>query len=256
MKKHFCLKIGRAFGLVSVLLFSSCQTEEISETFVLEEEPEITAYAEETDPTLRVNNQVLFPVTAKLFGKSNLDWAINVAKASVALDCENVNKSQLLKLTDKVVTPYGNLTDASAEYTITMEQFVFLPPSFIFNLHGCPAEYEWEPAGGQSIEEFLSEFAKKNIDAIETLDVYFDGIKIDEINKYRLNTGLFYFTGNSDLTECYEPCITGEPQPGLVDGYFLMFKKMKIGKHTIFIKGDIPSFDFTFEITILLNVIK
>lgn len=46
MKNHFFLKIGLAFGLVSVLMFTSCQTDEFSEPSVLEEEPELTANAE------------------------------------------------------------------------------------------------------------------------------------------------------------------------------------------------------------------
>ncbi|CAN5543888.1 hypothetical protein BH23BAC1_BH23BAC1_45890 [soil metagenome] len=255
MKKYFFLQIGLALGLVSGIMFSSCQTDEFSETAVLKEEPELTEDAEASDPTLRINNQVIFPVTAKLLGKSNEDWAIHLAKASVALDCENVSEAQLLKLTDKVVAPYGIVEDASASYTITKDQFVFLSPAFIFNYYGCPAEYEWEPAEGQSIEDFLKEFAKETMDGIKTLDVFFDGIQIVEVNEYRLNTDLFYFTGNPVLTDCYEPCITGVPQPGLVDGYFLMFKKMKKGKHTILIKGEVPSFDFTFQINIVLNVI-
>ena len=255
MEKHFYLKIRIALGLMSVLMFSSCQTDEFSETAGLNMEPELTEEAEASDPTLRVNNQVLFPVTAKLFGKCNEDWAIHLAKATAALNCENVNDAQLLKLTDKVVAPYGNVEDASASYTITKDQFVFLSPAFIFNYYGCPAEYEWEPAEGQSIEDFLKEFAKETMDGIKTLDVFFDGIQIVEINEYRLNTDLFYFTANPDLSECYEPCFTGKPQPGLVDGYFLMFKKMKKGKHTILIKGEVPSVDFTFQININLNVI-
>jgi hypothetical protein len=256
MKNHFLLKITGSFWILTVLMIISCQTDEFSETAALKEEPELTAEAESTDPTLRINNPILFPTTAKLFGNSSEDWAIHLAKATVALDCDNVGKTQLLNLTDKVVAPYGNVTDASAEYTITMDQFVFLSPAFIFNLYGCPPEYEWEPAEGQSIEDFLNEFAKGLIDGIETLEVYFDGVQIEEVKNYRINTGLFYFTGNPVLTDCYDACITGKSQPGLVDGYFLLFKKMKKGKHTILIKGEVPSIDLSFEISIKLNVIN
>ncbi len=105
MKNHFLLKIGPAFGLVSVLMFTSCLTHEFSP---VEEEAS-------------GNNSVLFPKNAKLFGKFNEDWAIHLAKASVALDCDNVSEAQLLNLTDKVVAPYGNVEDASAEYTITKD---------------------------------------------------------------------------------------------------------------------------------------
>lgn len=240
MKNHFFLKNGLAFGLVSVLMFTSCLSYEFSKP----------PFEEESG-----NNSVLFPTNAKLFGKHNEDWAIRLAKASVALECNNISLAQLLNLTDKVVAPYGNVEDSSAEYTITKDQFVFLSPAFLFNYYECPAEDEWEPAEGQSIEDFLKDYANESIDAIETIEVFFDGIEIEEINKYRLNTELFYFQGNPDLTECYDPCITGESQPGLVDGYFLMFKKMKVGNHTIVIKGEVPSADITFEINIILNVV-
>lgn len=258
MKTYFSLKIGLTIGLVSVLMFTSCQNDEISEASLLVEEKvqEMTEEPEESDPTLRINTSVLFPTTAKLFGNSNEDWAIQLGKGSVALDCENALQPQLLRLTDKVVAPYGSLDKASVEYTITKDEFVFLSPAFFFNNYPCPAEYEWEPAEGQSLEEFLKEFAKEIIDAVETLEVYFDGIKVEEMNEYRLNTDLFYFTGNPELKECYDACIQGVPQPGLIDGYFMMFKKMKFGKHDIVIKGEVPSIDLVFEIKIILNVVN
>lgn len=258
MKTYFSLKIGLTFGLVSVLMFTSCQNDEISEASVLVEEKlqELTEDAEESDPTLRINTSVLFPTSACLFGKCNEDWAIQLGKASVALDCENILQPQMLRLADKVVAPYGSLDKASAEYTITKDQFVFLSPAFFFNNYPCPAEYEWEPADGQSLEEFLKESAKDIMDDVEKLEVFFDGIKVEDVNEYRLNTDLFYFTGNPELKECYDACIQGVPQPGLIDGYFMMFKKMKFGKHDIFIKGEVPSIGLVFEIKIILNVVN
>src|SRR5690606_10652039 len=193
MKNHYSLKIGLVFVLLSVLMFPSCLTFEFNEPPV-EEEPG--------------KNSIIFPTTARLFGKHNENWAIRLAKASVALDCENVSQAHLLNLTDKVVAPYGIVEDASAVYTITNDQFVFLSPAFIFNYYGCPPENEWEPAEGQSIEDFLKESAKENLDAVENIEVFFDGHQIEEVNKYRLNTGLFNFNGNPDLTGCYDPCIT------------------------------------------------
>lgn len=241
MKNQFFLKNGLDIGLVSDLMLTSCQYFDFSEPPFVGKEKE--------------NNSVVFPKTETLFGKNNEDWAIRLTKTYIALDCDHIGKGQLLNLSDKVVAPYGNLEEASGEYTITQDQYVFLPPTFNFNYYGCPEGYDWEPAEGQSIEEFLSEFSDENMDAVETLEVFLDGIEVGRMKDYRLNTGLFHFKGNPDLTECYEPCITGETQPGLVANYFLMFKKMKVGKHTIVIKGEMPKHEYSYVINFVLNVI-
>ncbi len=254
MKTYFSSKIGLAFGLVLMLMFTSCQSDEYIETSVVEEHPEMTEEGEESDPTLRLNNSLIFPTTARLFGKSSEEWAIELGKASVDFNCDNVLKPQMLSLSDKVIAPYGGLDDSTDEYTITKDQFVLISPAFFLNNYPCPAEFDWEPAQGQSLEDFLKEYAEEIINTIETVEVIFDGIAIQEVSKYRISTDLFYFIGNPALVECYDPCITGEPQPGLVDGYFMMFKKMKTGKHTIVLRGDIPSEEFTYESTIVLNV--
>lgn len=64
MKIYFSLKIGLAFGLVLFLLFTSFQTDDFSENSVVEVDPEMTEDAEESGPTLRVNNSLIFPTTA------------------------------------------------------------------------------------------------------------------------------------------------------------------------------------------------
>lgn len=101
----------------------------------------------------------------------------------------------------------------------------------------------------------MGEYARDLVNTVENIEVYFDGIAIENISKYRLSTDLFYFTGNPVLAECYDDCITGEPQPGLVDGYFMMLKKLKKGRHSVILKGEVPSQDFTYSATINLNVI-
>lgn len=256
MKIYFSPKIGLAFGLVSMLLFTSCQTDDFSEKYVVEVNPEMTEDAEESDPTLRVNNSLIFPTTAQPFGKSNEDWAIEFGKAVVALDCERVFKSQMLKLSEKVIAPFGSLESSNDEYTITKDQYVLLSPAFFFNDYPCPAEYEWEPAEGQSLVDFLKESAKEVMDAFEIIEVTIDGNEIEDTDRYRLSTDLFYFTGNLELKDCFDACITGEPQPALIDGYFMMLKKLKVGKHTIFVRGEIPSQEYSFDWNLVLNVTK
>ncbi len=256
MKTFFFSKIGLVFGLVLILMFTSCQSDEFSETSVLEEDPEMAEDAEESDPTLRVNNSLIFPTTARPFGKSNEDWAIEFGKAVVSLDCEAIFKSQMLKLSDKVIAPFGSLESSNDEYTITRDQNIFLSPAFFFNDYPCPAEFDWEPAEGQSLEDFLKESAKEIMGGLEIKEITIDGNKIEDTDGYRLSTDLFHFTGNPELKECFDPCITGESQPAVIDGYFMMLKKLKVGKHTIVVKGEIPSEGFSFDWNLVLNVTK
>ncbi|MCF1751781.1 hypothetical protein [Mariniradius sediminis] len=249
-------KNGTAICLVLMLLFASCQTEEPNHVSVVEKDSIVTAEAELTDPTARINPSAVFPVTAHLFGKSTADWAEIFGKTVISLDCESVNANGLLPLADKVVAPFGSLGSAPAEYTISKDTYVFLSPLFMFNDYPCPAEFEWEPAEGQSIEDFLEQTAKGIIDPFESVTVIIDGREIESIEKYRQNTGVFIFTGNPELAQCFDPCVTGSPQQGLMDGYFMMLKKLGPGKHTIVVKGELPAEDFQYEDTIIINVSK
>lgn len=256
MKTPNFQKNGTAICLVLTLFFAACQTEEPNPESVVETDSIVTAEAEITDPTLRINPSAVFPITAHLFGKSTADWAEIFGKVVISLDCESVNANGLLSLGDKVVAPFGSLGSAPAEYTISKDKYVFLSPLFFFNDYPCPAEYEWEPAEGQSVEDFLEQTAKGIIDPFESITVILDGREIENIEKYRQNTGVFIFTGNPELTQCFDPCVTGSPQQGLVDGYFMMLKKLGPGKHTIVVKGELPSEDFQYEDTIIINVSK
>jgi hypothetical protein len=246
-----------AFGLVLMLLFTSCQTDEFTETAVVKEDPTTTETVEETDPTLRINNSLLVPKTAQIFGKSIAGWAIEYGRRIYSFDCEEVYQPKLVSLSDKVVAALPDFIETTTqEYTINKDQYLLLSPTFVTNDYPCPAEFEFEPAEGQSLEDFLKETAKPYIDIFETVEVFIDGAQIDEALKYRISTDLFSFTGNPELAGCFDPCVTGEPQDAVIDGFFFMFKKMKIGKHTILIKGEAPSEDFNYEWTIILNVIN
>lgn len=257
MKTYFSFQNVFAFGLVLMLLFTSCQTDEFTEPAVVIEEPTTTETVEETDPTLRINNSLVFPKTANMFGKSTAGWAIEFGKKVYSLNCETIFIEQMLNLGGKVVAPFGSsIGNSAVEYTITQDQHVLLSPAFFFNNYPCPAEYEWEPEEGQSLESFLRDYAKGIIDPIEKVEVFIDGTEIEDPMAYRLSTDLFYFKGNPALVECYDVCVTGEPQPGLIDGYFMMLKKLKVGRHEVLVRGEIPSQDFVYELNLVLTVVK
>ncbi|WP_113923532.1 hypothetical protein [Cognataquiflexum aquatile] len=257
MKTYFSFQNVPGIGLVLMFLFTSCQTDEFTEPAVVIEEPTTTETVEETDPTLRINNSLVFPKTAQVYGKSIEYWATEFGRKIYTYDCEEVLLSKMVSLSDNVVAPFSLTSETTPEeYTINKDQYVLLSPILVVNDYPCPAEFEFEPAEGQSLEDFLKETAKPYIDPLETVEVFVDGNEIDEVLKYRLSSGLFTFTGNPDLAGCFDPCVTGQPQEAVIDGYFLMLKKLKIGKHTILIRGEAPSQNFTFEWNLIFNVVK
>jgi hypothetical protein len=71
---------------------------------------------------------------------------------------------------------------------------------------------------------------------------------------YRISSDLFYFTGNAELPTCFDPCVTGTEQPGVTDGYYLIFKNMSPGQHTLHLYAEVPAYglviDGTFNITV------
>lgn len=257
MKTYFSLKSGLISSLFLLLLFTSCQSDDISEATVIAEDPAIIEEGEESDPTFRVNNSLIFPTTAHTFGKSLEAWAIEAGTYIFTLDCESLFVNQMLNVSPNVIAPLSfSLGISTDEYTISKEQHILLSPGFILYDYPCPPEFNLEPTDGQTIEELLRENAKEIMDGLVNIEVFIDGNKVEEPMNYRLSTDMFYFTGNTDLIECFDPCITGEPQPGLIDGYFMMLKKFKVGKHHIQIKGEFPLEDLDFDWNLVLNVVK
>jgi hypothetical protein len=64
---------------------------------------------------------------------------------------------------------------------------------------------------------------------------------------------LFSLTGDLSLQPVMDPCITGEPQQAIVDGFFMMFKPLDPGSHTIVVHGTNTFGDnktFTYFLTI------
>jgi hypothetical protein len=105
----------------------------------------------------------------------------------------------------------------------------------------CPPEFGFEPAPGQPLYDFLSADAKAALDTVNFLDVALDGQQLDDVMSYRFaSNDLFAITGHTSLATpptVLDPCITGAPQPAVIDGFFMMFKPLARGEHTIVSHG-------------------
>jgi hypothetical protein len=101
----------------------------------------------------------------------------------------------------------------------------------------CPAFPTFQPAPGQSLYDFLSSTAKTVMESVNFLDVSLDGQPFSDVLGYRFaSADLFSITGDTSL-QFFDPCITGSPQSAVMDGFFMMFKPLERGAHTIFVHG-------------------
>jgi len=87
------------------------------------------------------------------------------------------------------------------------------------------------------LEDFLAEGAAAVIDLVSNLQIEVDGVPLSNVSDYRLGTQLFHFTSHPSLI-AIDPCVTGTPQPAVVNGYFLMFTPFSVGEHVLRISLD------------------
>lgn len=242
MKKHTLPVLALCFSAIATFTITSCQNDEISQI------------NNESNVNWRSNtNSFLYPPSAHPLGKSYNEWGEEFWKLTYAEGCEALFAGGLYELSENVITYSALVSDSEVNITISKDQAFFLPIASVVYDYPCP-DAEFEPAPGQSLEEFLQEGAVAYMNDIENLSFSFDGNQVSNLADYLFMSDLFYFTGNPEIIECYDPCITGEPQPGVHHGYYVMFKKMSQGAHTIVMHGEVPAYDYTWDMVINITV--
>jgi hypothetical protein len=103
------------------------------------------------------------------------------------------------------------------------------------------------------LEDFLTEGVNSLVGQVTRLEVEVDGVPLQNLFDYRATSELFTFTGDPSLT-VFDPCITGTPQAGVSDGYWVLLRSLPVGEHTIHFRGEIEAFDFVMDTTYHLTV--
>lgn len=143
---------------------------------------------------------------------------------------------------------------ATAERTLTIPsgKGIFFPTFNYFNDYPCP-DSAFQPAPGQTLEAFLAAGAAAYIDQATALAVQVDGVELKNLFKYRAASHLVTFTADPSWVTL-DPCVTGGPQSGVSDGYWVMLAPLSKGEHTIHISAAAgPGFnlDVTYHLTVL-----
>jgi hypothetical protein len=137
--------------------------------------------------------------------------------------------------------------------TIPAHTAVLLEIGAYVNEYPCP-DPNFQPGPGQSLYDFLLVDAKAFMDGVNRLEVSLDGQPFSNVLGYRFHSeDLFMLTGDPSLQATFDPCITGSPQPAIVDGFFMMFKPLDPGTHTIRVFGtDVRGADktYTYHLTV------
>ena len=135
--------------------------------------------------------------------------------------------------------------------TIPARTPVFWAIWSLFNDYPCP-DPSFQPAPGQSLEDFLAQGARAFDDAVTHLAATIDGKPI-EVDRYRYTTGLVTFTGDPSLTATFDGCVTGTPQVGVADGWFVLLR-LSAGDHALVVTATSPGGHATSQ-TFLLHVL-
>jgi hypothetical protein len=213
--------------------------------FILAAACESTApTALETSPDLaqgaRFGNTLAFPPSAHPLGQSLTNWSKewwrwelsiptdrNPSLDPTGADCAEGQAAEVWFL--------GSIFGSGAvtrSCTIPGHTPLLVSLSSILNDYPCP-DPNFQPAPGQSLEDFLTDGARAVEDGVNSLTLTVDGVEISTLFERRYTTRLFTFTGDPSLRTSIDGCITGSEQVAVSDGFFVMLKPLQAGEHTV-----------------------
>lgn len=109
---------------------------------------------------------------------------------------------------------------------------VLLQVAWVADTWPCPNP-GFGPPPGQSLYDFLYQDSGTYM-MMTSLSVTLDGRPIHDVLKYHyISDSLNSVKGDLSLQSTFDSCITGAYQPVVTNGYFLMFKPLSPGQHTI-----------------------
>ncbi len=181
-------------------------------------------------------NSKVFPPNANMYGSSYTEWSKVWMQQFMSFDCDhnpwNHPEYILFNTSGPVYIAAGIQAGGSVDINIPHGKALLFPLINYLNDYPCPSEFNFEPAPGQSIEDFLTQGIEDILSSVINLSVSVDGDEVSNLEAYKFVTDLFYFTAHPSLV-CIDPCVTGGSQPGVAGGYYIMLKPLSKGQHTV-----------------------
>lgn len=249
MKKQLFLFVLLAAAGLTTFWLPACQKEN-------KESADLTSVAvDRSNP-----NSAVYPPNAQPNGKSYAEWTADWWRWAAGIPCATnpifdatganagINQSGPVYF----LAGTGGAT-VTRNVTIPHGKKILFPLINYLNDYPCP-DPNFQPAQGQSLADFLTEGAAAQMDMAGNLEVTLDGVALNNETDYRFPSGLFYFTGNTDLTNCFDPCITGQEQAAASEGYWMMLKPLTYGQHTLHFHAEVPAYGFVVDVTYNITI--
>lgn len=203
--------------------------------------------------------QIAYSPAEEPYGSSYASWCEAWVKFIYSIPC---NVHPLAESADNKTEPdqvgpvyfLAGTLGGTIERTvnITEGKGIFFPVLNYVASYPCPYAGS-RPAPGQSLKDFLVRNANVMVDQGTLMSVTLDGVRISDLFPFRFTTELFYFQALPELT-CLDPCVTGELQPGVADGYWIMLRPLSPGQHKLNYKGSYPKLGWAIDVTYLIDV--
>jgi hypothetical protein len=198
------------------------------------------SYADNPNPVLLPKQSHPYGADMTTWGERAAAWIVGQPFAHNPLfdqtgaDCGNGQQGPVWFI-PPIAGPH--VFSGSRSCTIPAGKAILLDIGHDLNDYPCPPAFGFEPTPGESLYDFLIRTDLPIMDSVNLLDVSLDGQPFSDVLGYRfISPSLFYFTGDSSM-QAFDPCITGTLQPAIVDGFFMMFKPLDPGQHTIVVHG-------------------
>jgi hypothetical protein len=222
-----------------------------------------TAAPEELDTAqveaeLGTRGAVVLPSRARVRGRTITEWTkewyrwhftVPADRSPMLLleqDCDEGQDGPIF-----FVPVYDLDTTYQRTCRVPKDKPVLLPLWVIINDYPCP-DPSFEPAPGQTLEDFLRQGAIDFNNGTQELLVTLDGQPIDT-SGHRHTSGLFTFDADPSLVgKIPDPCLLGGEQRGVTDGWWLMLR-LSPGEHVVNVRALAPfgaPIDFTYTLRV------
>ena len=194
-------------------------------------------------------NPAVFAPDSRPYGKSMATWAERASQWVYGTPYEqsplfdptgancDVNQRGPVWYVARIAGP--PVFSGERDCTIPHQKSILLYIGAVVATYPCAGDPGYGPAPGQPLYDFLAADAKFFMDTVDHLAVSLDGEPLNRVlEDYRfVSDDLFSITGDVSLQDKLDGCITGSPQDAVVDGFFMMFKPLEPGEHTIVVHG-------------------
>jgi hypothetical protein len=126
----------------------------------------------------------------------------------------------------------ANSGPATRSATVPTGVQLFFPLANFVNDYPCPEPPPFQPAPGESLEQFLVRTGVPNLQFMTGLFASVDCVPLRNLDAYLAISPLFTFTADPALSS-FDACITGTLQPGVSMGYWLLLTPLPPGDHVV-----------------------